>query len=115
MLAALAALSVSPDFLLIDFVHLPAVTVPQKGLVKGDSHVLSIAAASIVAKVTRDRWMGELGQRYPAYGFHRHKGYGTAEHRAALESHGPCPEHRRTFRPVLGWQPVLFAAAEHGS
>lgn len=115
MLAALDALPVSPDFLLIDYLRLPAVITPQKGLAKGDSSVLSIAAASIIAKVTRDRWMRELSQRYPAYGFERHKGYGTAGHRAALEKHGPCPEHRLTFRPLLGRQLTLFGERDGGS
>lgn len=87
------------DFLLIDFLTLN-LPLPQKGIVRGDSHSLSIAAASIVAKVTRDRWMDELANVFPAYGFEQHKGYATAAHRQALEQFGPCAEHRRSFSPV---------------
>ena len=72
----------------------------HRALVKGDSLSLSIAAASIIAKVHRDRLMVEYGSRYPEYGFYRHKGYGTAQHLAALRKHGPCPIHRRSFAPV---------------
>lgn len=112
MAAALAGLSASPDFLLLDYVRLPSVPLPQRAFVRGDSRVLSIAAASIIAKVTRDRLMVELAQRYPAYGFDRHKGYGTAEHQAALARCGPCPEHRLSFRPIRGRQPTLFPNQE---
>jgi ribonuclease HII len=68
--------------------------------VKGDATVPAISAASILAKVTRDRWCATLDQQYPQYGFAGHKGYGTAEHLAALQAHGACPEHRKTFAPV---------------
>lgn len=73
---------------------------PQRPVVRGDSRSLTIAAASILAKVSRDRYMVELGKRSPGYGFDRHKGYGTAEHLAALGRLGPCPEHRRSFAPL---------------
>jgi ribonuclease HII len=76
-------------------------SIPQKPLVHGDSLSLSIAAASIIAKVTRDRGIRELHEKYPQYGFGGHKGYGTEEHLLALKTHGPCPEHRMTFGPVL--------------
>lgn len=99
---AIGALGVKPDFLLTDAMPLPALkAIPQKPLVHGDALSLSIAAASIIAKVTRDRLMGELHQQYPAYGFEGHKGYGTEEHLKALEDHGPCPEHRLSFGPVM--------------
>lgn len=88
------------DFALIDGLPVPNFPLPSKSIVKGDSRSLSIAAASILAKVTRDRRMQELDARYPAYGFAKHAGYGTAAHLAALRAHGPCPEHRRSFAPV---------------
>lgn len=88
------------DFALIDGLPVPNFPLPSKSIVKGDSRSLSIAAASILAKVTRDRHMQELDARYPAYGFAKHAGYGTAAHLAALRTHGPCPEHRRSFAPV---------------
>ncbi len=87
------------DYLLIDFLTLE-LPLPQAGLVKGDCRSLSIAAASIVAKVTRDRLMVNLAGPYPGYGFEQHKGYGTAAHRAAIARLGPCAEHRRSFSPV---------------
>ena len=98
---ALAGLSTEPDHLLVDGPFpLPAVSIPQTPLVKGDARSLSIAAASVVAKVTRDGIMRRLADKYPQYGFRRHKGYGTPEHLAALHCHGPCPVHRRSFRRV---------------
>jgi ribonuclease HII len=98
---AIGALSPPPDFLLTDAMPLPALSaIKQKPLVHGDALSVSIAAASIVAKVTRDRLMEDLHARYPAYAFLGHKGYGTEEHLRALESNGPCPEHRLTFGPV---------------
>ncbi len=109
MCAAVASLLPSPDFLLIDYVRLAGLATPQRSLPQGDGKVLSIAAASIVAKVTRDRWMAELAQRCPGYSFEQHKGYGTAAHQAALRRLGPCPEHRMTFQPVRGAQMALFA------
>lgn len=100
MRAALRALTPAPDMALIDGLPLPECPVSQQNLVKGDSRSASIAAASILAKVTRDRLMCTLHEEYPHYGFDRHKGYGTAEHLAALRQHGPCPAHRRSFGPV---------------
>ncbi len=102
MARAVRALSPAPDFLLIDFVHLPEIACPQQSLVKGDRVCLSIAAASIVAKVVRDEWMGMLEEAWPGYGFRLHKGYPTAGHREALARLGPCPIHRRSFAPVGG-------------
>lgn len=96
------------DFALIDGLPVPNFPLPSKSIVKGDSRSLSIAAASILAKVTRDRLMTELDARYPAYGFAKHAGYGTAAHLAALRAHGPSPEHRRSFAPVA----QLLAQAE---
>jgi len=86
--------------LLVDARTVPGVALPQTSIIKGDQKDASIAAASIVAKVHRDTHMESLGRRYPAYGFERHMGYGTAVHMAALEAHGPCPVHRRSFAPV---------------
>lgn len=100
MARAAAGLTSAADFALIDGLPVPNFPLPSKSIVKGDSRSLSIAAASILAKVTRDRLMAELDTRYPAYGFAKHAGYGTAAHLAALRAHGPCPEHRRSFAPV---------------
>jgi ribonuclease HII len=97
---AILRLPLAPDHLLIDYVRLPDVRIPQTSITKGDSLSFSIAAASIVAKVTRDRIMVELDGQYPGYGFARHKGYGTPEHLEVLQRLGPCPLHRRTFAPV---------------
>jgi ribonuclease HII len=100
MAMAVRNLPLEPHYLLIDAVKLPDVHLPQRNLIKGDVHVLSIAAASIVAKVFRDRLMVALGSRYCDYGFAAHKGYGTAAHRAALQRLGPCAEHRLSFAPL---------------
>ncbi len=102
MQRAVEALGVAPQALLIDghTMRLPAVPLPQQLLVRGEWCSLSIAAASIIAKVTRDRLLVELGRAYPDYGFALHKGYGTAQHRQALERLGPCDLHRRNFAPV---------------
>ena len=98
---ALAALPAAPGFVLVDGNRLPPdLGCPGRTLVGGDRLSLSIAAASIVAKVTRDRLMAALAARYPGYGWERNAGYGTAEHRAALRRLGVCPEHRRSFAPV---------------
>lgn len=91
---------VEPDYLLVDGTFQVPSAVQQRTLVKGESKSASIAAASIIAKVTRDRLMAEAHCRYPQYGFHRHQGYPTREHRDAIRMHGPCPLHRRTFRGV---------------
>ncbi len=102
MKRAIEALKPSPDFLLTDAMPLPSLShISQKPLIHGDALSSSIAAASILAKVTRDRLMEELHQKYPVYGFDGHKGYGTEIHIQAIKEHGPCPEHRRTFAPVM--------------
>lgn len=97
---AIAALPHAPDFLLLDAFRLPDHPTPQQPLVRGDRACLSIAAASIVAKVTRDLELCALDERYPGYGFARHKGYGTASHQTALRERGSCPEHRHSFAPL---------------
>lgn len=97
---ALAAIEPPPDYLLLDAITLPRVTLPQKAIIKGDCLSHSIAAASILAKVTRDRIMCELHERFPQYNFQKHKGYATREHLTLLRMHGPCEVHRRTFEPV---------------
>ena len=103
---AVEALTVAPAFLLIDAIELPDLPLPQKPIVRGDATCLSIAAASIVAKVTRDRMMTSEDTAYPPYGFATNKGYGTRHHLRALEERGPCPIHRRSFAPVR--QPALL-------
>ncbi len=100
MKMALAALHPAPQALLLDAVQLRDITLPQRALIKGDARCLSIAAASVVAKVTRDRLMLQIHQEYPAYGFDQHKGYGTPAHLAALQEHGATPHHRQSFAPV---------------
>lgn len=100
MKQAVEQLSTAPDLVLVDGLQTPDVACPAQAIVKGDGLSASIAAASIIAKVTRDRLMEELHYRQPLYGFHRHKGYGTAYHLAALRVFGACPHHRRSFRPV---------------
>jgi ribonuclease HII len=100
MRRAIASLTPPADYLLIDAVTLPDLAIPSRSIIKGDMLSLSIAAASIVAKVTRDRMMVEHHRTYPAYNFLSHKGYGTEEHLQRLAQHGPCAIHRRTFAPV---------------
>lgn len=100
MVEALAALTVAPDFVITDFVALRDLACPQRNLVDGDARCASVAAASIIAKVTRDRLMLEADRTFPEYGFARHKGYATPEHLAALDRLGPCALHRRTFSGV---------------
>ncbi len=90
----------APEAALIDGLHVPKLSCPARPVVKGDSRSLTIAAASILAKVTRDRIMADLAGRHPGYGWERNKGYGTAEHRRALDRLGVTKEHRRSFRPV---------------
>jgi ribonuclease HII len=97
---AIVQLDLPPDFLLIDFLNLPGLSILQKGITSGDALSLSIAAASIVAKVTRDRLMIQLDARYPGYGFARHKGYGTRQHRESLARFGLSPIHRLSFAPM---------------
>jgi len=113
MAEALAALAVTPELVITDFVALTGLSCPQKNLVAGDRRCASVAAASIVAKVTRDRLMVEVDRQFPQYGFARHKGYATPEHLAALDRLGPCPFHRRSFAGV--WrQGELFAPGRDG-
>lgn len=100
MQRAVAGLRLKPGLVLVDGNRLPLLEMRAEAIVKGDAKVAAISAASILAKVTRDRGLELLDQRYPQYGFARHKGYGTAEHLQALRLHGPCPEHRRSFAPV---------------
>jgi ribonuclease HII len=100
---AVAKLSPAPDLLLVDGNRVVPTLVPQKTIVKGDGLVASIAAASILAKVHRDRLMIRLAKKYPGYGFEVHKGYGAAAHLAALRELGPTPVHRRSFNPLAAW------------
>ena len=100
MQRAVAALPCEIDLLLVDGNRTPTVAVPCRAIVGGDAVHPAISAASIVAKVYRDGLMAELAQRYPGYGFEQHSGYGTAAHRAALLTLGPCPAHRRSFAPI---------------
>lgn len=100
MRRAIEGLPFVPDYLLLDHVALPQVSVEQRSITHGDTLVLSIAAASVVAKVARDRMMVRWAEEYPGYGFERNKGYGTPQHWQALVRLGPTPLHRRTYRPV---------------
>ncbi len=100
MKMAVQQLSPAPEFLLIDYLHLPEINLPQKGITFGDSLCFSIACASIIAKVTRDRLMVELDEVHQGYGMARHKGYGTRQHLDCLLRLGPSPAHRRSFKPV---------------
>ena len=100
MRAALSDLSAALDFILVDGLPVPDLPAPSLAIVKGDSKSISIMAASIVAKVTRDQMMLELDRQYPEYGFASHKGYCTKEHLAAIDRHGPCRCHRKSFAPV---------------
>jgi len=97
MRKAVSQLCFQPDVLLVDAVTIPGIGIRQVPIIKGDAKSLSIGAASIIAKVTRDRMMRELDEVYPEYGFAAHKGYGTAAHIAALKEYGPCPIHRTSF------------------
>lgn len=101
MRRAVEALQVQPIEALIDGDHCPQLACPAYAIVKGDRDIAVISAASIIAKTTRDAMLIALDREYPMYGFARHKGYGTPEHLAALDLHGPCPAHRRSFAPVL--------------
>lgn len=114
MRAALRALHPTPDLALVDGHPLPAPPVPQQNLIKGDRRSASIAAASILAKVTRDRLMLALDAEYPGYGFAQHKGYPTPEHLDALRRLGPCPMHRRSFAPVRACLQGELALSERG-
>ncbi|MGE5389444.1 MAG: ribonuclease HII [Deltaproteobacteria bacterium] len=116
MRTAVEHLTPSPDFLLIDAVKLHDIDIKQRSIIKGDSNSVSIACASILAKVERDRSMEAFDKLYPDYGFARHKGYGTREHLEALMRRGVCPIHRESYAPVraireggnYGYQPGLF-------
>ncbi|MBI4747350.1 MAG: ribonuclease HII [Acidobacteria bacterium] len=101
MMLAIEELIPGPDFLLIDAVHLPKVKIPARSIIRGDAQSVSIAAASIVAKVYRDQLMTAYDTEFPGYGFARHKGYGTAEHQVALDKLGPSLIHRLSFRGVV--------------
>ena len=109
---ALGALGLEPELVLTDFVALDGLRCPQRNLVEGDRRSATLAAASIIAKVTRDRMMAEADREYPQYGFGRHKGYATLEHLAALMMHGPCPLHRRTFSGVIVQQDLFSIIAD---
>lgn len=100
MRRAFESLGGGVDLVLVDGLPVPGLPVPSRAIVGGDAASLSIAAASVLAKVSRDRRMLELDARFPQYGFAGHKGYGTETHLSALRAHGPCPEHRRSFAPV---------------
>lgn len=104
---AILRLAATPEFVLVDGFKIPGLMLPQRAIVKGDALSASIAAASIVAKVTRDRIMDGYDRVYPAYGFARNKGYSTREHLQALDTHGPSPVHRRTFCAVIRAQMTL--------
>jgi len=97
MREAIQKLTITPDILLNDAVTIPRIDIAQVPIIKGDAKSLTIGAASIIAKVTRDRMMIEYAQIFPEYGFEKHKGYGTAAHIQALKEYGPCPIHRRSF------------------
>ena len=101
MQRAVTALKLVPDYILVDALTIPGLKTPQLPIIKGDGKSISIAAASIIAKVTRDKMMETIDREFPNYGFARHKGYGTADHLDALKKHGLCPLHRKTFTKSL--------------
>jgi ribonuclease HII len=109
MRRAAEALGQTPDYLLIDAFRLPELECPQEAIIFGDALCLSIAAASILAKVERDSLLCDMARLYPGYGFERHKGYGTAEHAVALKQLGLTPEHRRSYAPVRAIQEAVAA------
>jgi ribonuclease HII len=111
MMQAVEKLSKQPSFLLIDRISLSQCPIPQRGITRGDKLCLSIACASIIAKVTRDRMMEEFDKTYPGYGFAQHKGYGTGSHLSCLRELGPSPIHRLYFAPVRN----LITSQKHGS
>lgn len=103
MRRAVEGLRLKPGKVLVDGNRLPTLDVLAEAVVKGDALVPAISAASILAKVHRDRWCREYDQQFPQYGFAQHKGYGTVAHLAALRAHGICPAHRKTFEPIATW------------
>jgi ribonuclease HII len=105
---ALARLQPPPEHVLVDGKPVKSIRLPSTAIVKGDARSYSIAAASVLAKVTRDRMMLEFHTQFPAYGFAEHKGYGTPQHLAAIAAHGPCPIHRRSFAPIKPAQSTLI-------
>jgi ribonuclease HII len=107
---ALDRLQPEPTHVLVDGTWVGSMRFPQTPLVKGDERSYSIAAASVIAKVTRDRMMVAYHEEWPAYGFAEHKGYGTPQHLAALAEHGPCPIHRRSFAPIRPMELELFGS-----
>jgi ribonuclease HII len=112
MRRAVMGLRLKPVMVLVDGNRIPLLDIPAEAIVKGDALVQSISAASILAKVHRDRWCNEVHDQFPQYGFSGHKGYGTAVHMAALQAHGACVYHRRSFAPVAQ---ALAAATERAS
>jgi ribonuclease HII len=100
MRRAVEGLRLKPHLVLVDGNRLPVLSIRAEAIVKGDDKVAAISAASILAKVSRDRWCADIHLQYPQYGFASHKGYGTVVHMAALREHGACPQHRTSFRPV---------------
>jgi ribonuclease HII len=98
---ALKQLKSTPDFLLLDYMKLEKINVPQRSFIRGDQKILSIAAASVIAKTSRDEFMIDMDRIYPLYLFRSNKGYGTAAHQQALQQHGICPIHRVSFKPVM--------------
>lgn len=109
MRRALEQLNIMPQQLLLDALRLPGVDLPQAAIIKGDRHSLSIAAASVLAKTSRDAWMIACEKDFPGYGFAHHKGYGTPAHHQALRALGPCPIHRKTFSPIIRLQQRVVA------
>lgn len=113
MLQAIGKLLDQPDMLLVDGLALPHPTIPCQKIIQGDAKSQSIAAASVIAKETRDLIMTEYHEQWPEYGFNQHKGYCTEMHLAAINKHGPCPIHRKSFEPIKYWgrlpDPDLFA------
>ncbi|HEV8051075.1 MAG TPA: ribonuclease HII [Parachlamydiaceae bacterium] len=110
MLQAISGLSAIPDYLLVDGLKLPHPKIPCLKIIKGDALSQSIAAASVIAKVTRDRLMVDYGKQWPHYGFENHKGYSTPQHFAAIAEHGPCEIHRFSFEPI---RPYLSSFPEY--
>jgi ribonuclease HII len=108
MNAALAKLNPPPQHALVDGRPVNTMRMPQTAIVKGDARSYSIAAASVLAKVTRDRLMLDFDRQFSEYGFAGHKGYGTARHLAAIAAHGPCPIHRKSFAPLKAKEPELI-------